>query len=425
VTAPLIGVIADDCTGAADVASLLAEQGLAVTVRFGHEPVDVPERPDAIVVGLKTRTAPVAEAVARSVAVADQLTRAGVGRLYFKYCSTFDSTDEGNIGPVADALADLHGVEGVVICPAYPAQGRTVEDGELRVHGIPLAQTAMGSHPLTPMTDSNVVRLLARQTPNLVGSIPRTTVAAGADALAVELDRQARARTRHVVVDAVTDAEIGSIAAAVRDAPLVTGGAALAAAIAAAARPEGEVAAAGARERPLAPSHDGSAVVLAGSCSEATRAQVAEMLGWAPGYRIPALPGEPGDVPDIDGIAAWAAPRLSNGPVLIHSCTDPTDVAEAQRRVGRAAASAAVESIFAETAVRLVEAGVRRLVIAGGETSGAVVEALPPSAYRVGRTIEPGVPWLHSTRDPGLALALKSGNFGSPDFFRAALDAAA
>ena len=412
-----IGVIADDCTGAADVASLFADEGLEVAVEFGEVTSPPPGDADALVIGLKTRTAPRADAVARSLVAAARLAAAGAQRLYFKYCSTFDSTETGNIGPVLDALTDHVGAAVVVVCPAYPAQGRTVQGRQLLVHGVPLAETSMAQHPLTPMRDSDVVRLLARQTSLPVGAIGGGIVRAGPAAVRAALADHAGAGRRYAVVDATTQGDIEAIAAAIVDAPLASGGAALAAALGTAAtqpRP-------GLRRAALP---DGPVAVLAGSCSEATLAQVTEMAAWA-STRVITADELADPAATVEAILGWSLARVLAGPILIQSTAAPAELAATQQRFGREGAAAAVETILGRVAAGLAANGVRRIVVAGGDTAGAVVEALRPATYRVAASIEPGIPWLVGEGDRPLAIALKSGNFGRPDLFRTAIGQAA
>ncbi len=414
--APLLGAIADDVTGATDLCNTLVRGGMRTVQTMGvARDVELPEV-DAVVVGLKSRTAPVAEAVAGSTEALAWLRELGASRFFFKVCSTFDSTAEGNIGPVADALLDALGSELTLVCPAFPANGRTVYQGHLFVGDRLLSESSMAHHPLTPMTDSDLVRVLGAQTSRPVGLVPLAVVRAGAEAIGRRLEELRRAGVAHAIADAVADDDLRALGAAGAELPLLTGGSGLALGLPESFRrlgllPERSPGAEAAPPR-------GPAVVLAGSCSAATREQVRRMAARFPAIRVDALDG------DLESLAAAATAALADGPVLVYSTAEPDEVARVQARLGAARAGDLVESALGELASRLVDAGARTLVVAGGETSGAVLRALGIRALAVGPEIAPGVPWMRSLGEPALALALKSGNFGGPDFFLEALEAA-
>jgi uncharacterized protein YgbK (DUF1537 family) len=427
---PVLGAVADDLTGATDLAGTWVRAGVPTVVHVGVPvaaavgALDVP----AVVVATRIRTAPVADAVATATAAAGALRVAGARRLLWKYCSTFDSTPAGNIGPVADALADLSadlagpaaGTGPVVACPAFPANGRTVYAGHLFVHGVPLAESPMADHPLTPMTDSDLVRWLGRQTPRAVGLVPYTTVAAGPGAVAARLAELAGAGMGHAVTDALDESHLAVLAEALADAVLVGGGSAIGGALAPVWRRRGLL---GAPVVSLPPPLDAPGAVVAGSCSTATRAQVD--AARAAGLTVVAV--DPHALAADDGEAARLADRAVSAigprPVVVTASAPPAAVAAAQAALGVARAAALVEGALAGAAAALVEAGVRRLVVAGGETSGAVVAALGRRSLHIGPELAPGVPIAWSTGEPPLVLALKSGNFGGPDFFVTALAA--
>ncbi|HEY3184288.1 MAG TPA: 3-oxo-tetronate kinase [Gaiellaceae bacterium] len=397
--APLIGAIADDVTGATDLCSVLAAEGMRTVQTIGvAREVELPEV-DAIVVALKSRTAPVAEAVAASTDALAWLRELGAEQILFKVCSTFDSTPEGNIGPVADALSDAVGADVVVVTPAYPTNGRTVYQGHLFVGDRLLSESSMAHHPLTPMTDSDLVRFLGRQTERRVGLVPLSVVRAGREAIRSRLDEL---RVSYAIADAVEDDDLRAIGAACAGLPLVVGGAGIALGL-----PANFGVSPHAVEAETPP--PGPAVVLAGSCSTATQEQVRRMAERYQAIKV-----------DVDTSVDALPIDLSNGPVLVYSTAPPEELAHAQERVGSAER---IETLLGELAQRFVAAGARRLIVAGGETSGAVVQALGVRALAVGREIAPGVPWMTSLGDPPLALALKSGNFGGPDFFLEALAA--
>jgi uncharacterized protein YgbK (DUF1537 family) len=410
----LLGCIADDLTGATDLGGTLVREGWRVALTVGV-PDAAPRAGDvdAVVVALKSRSMPSAEAVAMSVAALDALLAAGAERIYFKYASTFDSTAAGNIGPVTDALADRLDASLVVACPAFPENARTVVDGTLLVGGVPLADSPMRTHPLNPMTESSVVRLLQAQTPRPVGLVDRQVVARGPSAIRDRLQELRDEGIRHAVADAAVTADLDAIAAAVRDAVLVTGASALAGAL---VRQNRERVGMRGRARRGGERWTRSAVI-AGSASDATRAQVAAVRQTAPAHEIAA--SEAIRDPDLpDTVVAWAAERLADGPVVIAAAPPEAVVAP---EAGRA-----IERVLGEVARGLVAAGVRRLVVAGGETSGAVIEALGIHELDVGPEMDPGVPVVTAAAvagRPELRLALKSGNFGSVDFFERALRA--
>jgi uncharacterized protein YgbK (DUF1537 family) len=419
----LIGVIADDFTGASDIANTLAKglpgQGGLVTAQYMGVPrgAAAPEV-EAGVVSLKSRSVPVQDAVAASLEALQWLRAQGCRQVVFKYCSTFDSTPEGNIGPVAEALADALGVKGVVACPAFPAMGRTVYQGHLFVGDVLLSESGMQNHPLTPMTDADIRRWLSLQTASGVGHVPAPIVGESAEAIDAALGVCAERGVTLAIVDAVTDDDLVRIGRACADAPLVTGGSGIALGL-----PANFIAAGlaeGGRNR-----FDGVAgpeAILAGSCSGMTRSQVD-----AHTRRHPALAVAVEDVMDgrtsSDDLVAFIEANHGDAP-LVYSSAAPEEVAAAQARYGREAVSGRLEGLFAETVERLVDGGVSRVVVAGGETSGAVAQALDLGGLTIGPEISPGVPVLVSdTR--GVALALKSGNFGGEDFFEEALAAMA
>ncbi|MSU88783.1 hypothetical protein GE300_03995 [Rhodobacteraceae bacterium 2CG4] len=415
----VLGCIADDFTGATDLAGLLARSGVRVSLRMGV-PDGPPSDTAAVeVIALKCRTAPVAEAVAETRRALSWLQAAGARRFFWKYCSTFDSTAKGNIGPVAEALmADL-GAEQTIYCPAFPENGRSIFMGNLFVGRQPLAESPMKDHPLTPMRDSNLMRLLAPQVTRPVGLADRLTVAQGAEALKAELDRLAGEGVAHVVVDAVADEDLSTIAQACRDMGLMTGGSAVAAPLPALWLADGTLSADA--KAASVPDLDAGAVVLSGSCSAMTRAQVADYTGRGrPAFRLDPLALEAeGPQAALD----WLAAQDLGGAPLLYATAEPEDVRAAQDKLGTARAGEIVERALARLAVAAREQGARRFVVAGGETSGAVTQALAVTRLDIGREIAPGVPWCFA--DSGgkqIAITLKSGNFGAQDFFAGALD---
>jgi uncharacterized protein YgbK (DUF1537 family) len=416
--AVLLGAIADDFTGATDLANTLVRQGMR-TVQL----IDVPRDPppldgvDAVVVALKSRTIAAERAVAQSLAALDWLKAAGARQILFKYCSTFDSTADGNIGPVGEALMAALGTDFTIYCPAFPENGRTIFKGYLFVGDGLLSESGMRDHPLTPMRDANLVRVLAAQTTRPVGLVPLAAVLEGPAAIRAVFERLRRSGTAHAVVDAATDADLHRLGEAAADLPLITGGSGVALGLPANFRRRGLLPDRG-DTAAVASDLRGSAAVLSGSCSVATLAQNAYMRARRPHFQLDPLALAAGDA-QIGEALDWAAGQLGPEPVLISASAAPDAVRAAQDKLGRDRAGAVVEAALAHIARGLVERGVRRLVVAGGESSGAVVQALGVTALAIGRQIDPGVPWTIASGGggPPLALALKSGNFGGEDFF--------
>ncbi|MGE0255368.1 MAG: 3-oxo-tetronate kinase [Alphaproteobacteria bacterium] len=407
----LLGCVGDDFTGSTDLANTLVKQGMSTVQLIGVPDASTP-LPDtaAIVVALKSRTIAAKDAVAQSLAALDWLRGHGARQFFFKYCSTFDSTDEGNIGPVAEAMLARLGAAFTIACPAFPTTGRTIYQGHLFVNGVLLSDSPMRNHPLTPMTDADLVRVLGRQTKGKVGLVPATAVMAGEGAIRDGFARLEGDGRAFAVVDAITDAHLFDIGHACRDLALVTGGSGVAIGLPDNFRAAGLLASGTAAATPTV---TGSEAVIAGSCSRATLGQIAHMQREYPAFRL-----DPFAVADGKDVAAealaWAKDKTRP---LFYSSDEPEAVRAAQDRHGRMEIGSALEAVQAKIARGLVAAGVRRLIVAGGETSGAVVEALGVKALRIGPEIDPGVPWCEALGEPALALALKSGNFGAEDFF--------
>jgi uncharacterized protein YgbK (DUF1537 family) len=411
---PLLGCIGDDFTGSTDLANTLVRHGMRSVQLIGVPRQAKQTDADAVVIALKSRSIPAHDAVAQSLQALNWLQTAGCRQFFFKYCSTFDSTDAGNIGPVADALLNALGADFTLACPGFPENGRSVYQGHLFVGDKLLNESGMEHHPLTPMTDANLVRVLARQVKAKVGLVPHETVAQGASAIADAFQRLRSDGVRFAIVDAIAEVDLHAIGEAAVDLPLLTGGSGVAIGLPENFRRRGLLQASGTAD--ALPKVDGLSAVLSGSCSLATQGQVQEMRKTHDGFRIDLLAHASGSN-QIDAALAWALPKLTTGPVLLYT-TDAPDVVKAiQTKLGRDKAGTLGEEVLAQIAVRLVDAGVRRLVVAGGETSGAVVNALGITGLRIGPQIDPGVPWTASLNRPVLALALKSGNFGTPDFF--------
>lgn len=417
--APILGCIADDFTGATDLANMLVRGGLRTVQLLGvPEAGDPVPDVDAVVVALKSRTIAPAEAVSQSLATLSWLQAAGARQFFFKYCSTFDSTDEGNIGPVTDALMDALGAEFTIACPAFPETGRTIFKGHLFVGDQLLSDTHMRHHPLTPMTDSNLVAVLGRQTKRAVGLIQHSEIERGVAAIRDAIEVLKTDGKPIAIVDAVDDGQLFTVGQALKDLQLITGGSGIALGLPENYRKAGLVGENKAADR--VPSVEGPAMVLSGSCSAATLGQVAEFA-----KTHPTLPLDPLEIAEdpaaVDRAIAWAKSNLNAGPALIHASAPPDSVKAVQEKLGRNEAGELVERAMARIAEALVDGGVRRLVVAGGETSGAVVGALGVKGLLIGAQIDPGVPGTVTMGERPMALALKSGNFGAPDFFEKAL----
>ncbi|MDM0091049.1 MULTISPECIES: 3-oxo-tetronate kinase [unclassified Variovorax] len=414
-----LGCIADDFTGATDLANNLVRAGMRVVQVIG-----VPEGPlavevDAVVVALKSRTIPAQQAIDQSLAALRWLQAQGAQQIYFKYCSTFDSTAAGNIGPVTEALMDALDTAFTIATPAFPDNGRTVFKGHLFVGELLLSDSGMKDHPLTPMTDANLVRVMQAQTRRKVGLIDHRTVAQG-DAAIRERIAVLRAEDVGVaIVDAVTNDDLLRLGPALAGMPLVTAGSGVAIGLPA---NFGLAPSAGASALPPA---GGLRAVVSGSCSLATNAQVKHFIdGGGPAFAIDPLRLMAGD-DVVTQALAWAAPLLAQGPVLVYSTAEPSAVKAVQAKLGVDEAGAMVERALAAIARGLVaQHGVRQLLVAGGETSGACVQALGIAQLQIGAQIDPGVPWCHALAEAApLHIALKSGNFGSADFFTKAFKA--
>ena len=420
----LLGCVADDLTGATDLALVLSANGMRTVLVLDPPPPGSPG-PDAeaVVVALKTRTVRPEKAVRQSMEAAEWLLGCGAERIFFKYCSTFDSTESGNIGPVAEALADRLAPDLTLFCPSFPANGRTVYQGHLFVEGRLLSESSLANHPLTPMTDPCLERVLQKQCrDSKVGLIALETVEQGTGAILAAMEGLQADGCRFAITDALDEGHLLSIADAGAAQPLLTGGSAVAAGLPAVYRLEGKL-----REEPTPVALDtvpGTVAILSGSCSEASRRQVSAMAQRCRSVEIDALALSRGEI-DTDTLLAQAGDVNGPDAVIFYSTTSPENVSVVQQTLGRRQSGQLVEDTMAELAAALVERGVRKLIVAGGETSGAVARKLGLTQLRVGPEIDPGVPWMQNLGEPQLLLAFKSGNFGTDDFFIKAVEMAA
>jgi 3-dehydrotetronate 4-kinase len=422
-TKPLLGCIADDFTGATDLANNLVRAGMRTVQTIGV-PTDLNASidADAIVIALKSRTIAADEAVAQSLAALRWLQNQGVQQIYFKYCSTFDSTAQGNIGPVTDAVLDaLHGRDRgfTIACPAFPENLRTVFKGHLFVGDVLLSDSGMRDHPLTPMRDANLMRVMQAQTRRQVGLVAHDVVARGAEAIRTRFAALQADGVGVAVVDAISNADLMLIGQALADMKLVTAGSGVAMGLPQNWQGDGRLKHEAATD--ALPPASGHRAIVSGSCSVATHAQVLDFKqrgGQAFAVDPMALAS---GVNVVSTALTWAQPKLKDGPVLIYATAEPAAVLSVQTQLGVARAGEIVEQALSQIAVGLIKLGVRQLLVAGGETSGAVVQALGVQRMTIGVQIDPGVPWtgVLSLACPGedLHMALKSGNFGSTDFF--------
>jgi len=421
--AVLLGCIADDFTGGTDLAGMLVKAGMKTIQLIGVPTGPAPEDVDAVVIALKSRTNPAPEAIQESLAALEWLKAQGCQQFYFKYCSTFDSTSKGNIGPVAEALMQALNINFTIACPAFPANKRSIYKGHLFVGDELLSESGMRNHPLTPMTDSNLVRVLQQQVSAKVGLTDYSVVKGGLGVIQKRFADLQKEGYQFSIVDALSDIDLHSIGAACADLALVTGGSGIALGLPENFRKRGLLKTSADADK-LGDVH-GLKAVISGSCSLATQEQVRLMKAKSPAYHLDPL-ALADDKNVVQEALEWAAQHIASGPILIYATSTTEEVMNIQERLGIERAGAMVEDALAGIASGLVEAGVTQLIVAGGETSGAVVKALGITGLRVGPEIAPGVPWtkaiFEDSKAQPLILALKSGNFGAAQFFNEAWD---
>lgn len=411
----VLGCIADDFTGATDLANNLVRAGMRVVQAIGVPATPLDADVDAVVVALKSRTIAPTEAIAQSLDALRWLQAQGAQQIYFKYCSTFDSTPQGNIGPVTEALMDALQCDFTIATPAFPDNKRTVFKGYLFAGDVLLNESGMQNHPLTPMTDANLVRVLQAQCTRKVGLVDHTVVARGDAAITERIAQLKSEGVSIAIVDAVSNDDLLRLGPALAKMPLVTAGSGVAIGLPAnfGLSPSSQASA--------LPAASGLRAIVSGSCSLATNRQVLDFIqrGGA------ALAIDPLRIAAGVNVAAealaWAAPLVAKQPVLVYSTAEAGAVRSVQGKLGVEEAGAMVERTIAAIARGLVDKGVRQLVVAGGETSGACVQALGIAQMQIGPQIDPGVPWCHARAEAaqgaGAHIALKSGNFGGDDFF--------
>lgn len=415
-----LGCIADDFTGATDLANMLVKGGLKTIQLLGNpSKEDVVPSVDAVIIALKTRTIPVEEAIEQSLQALNWLKNAGAKQFFFKYCSTFDSTDEGNIGPVIDALMEALETQFTIACPAFPETERTIFKGHLFVGDKLLSDSPMKDHPLTPMTDSNLVSTLSRQTSQKVGLVEYKDILAGPSAIRKAFDQLQKEDVAIAVTDVLNDEHLYFLGEAVKDFKLITGGSGIALGLPSQFKSRNNH-----QEETRAhslPKVLGKEIVLSGSCSEMTLAQVDEFS-----KRYSTLKLNPIELAENNSALAnavnWVIQAKVEEPILVYASAPPDAVKQAQKKLGRDLASSTIENALAKIALAAVQDGFRRIVVAGGETAGAVVSNLGIKGIMIGEQIDPGVPTTVSIGDPSIGLVLKSGNFGSANFFEKAFE---
>ncbi len=407
----LLGCIGDDFTGSSDLANTLAKQGMRTVLYSGVPTHASDDTVEAGVVALKSRSNAPEDAIKQSLQALEWLRAQGCRQFFFKYCSTFDSTVEGNIGPVAEALAAALNASKVIVCPAFPGTGRSIYQGHLFVNDQLLNESGMQNHPITPMTDADLRRVMQAQCKARVGHVAHTDVASGAQRIREKLAEQEKSGHLFMVVDAINDDDLLEIGKALSDVTLITGGSGVALGLPANFVASGDIS----QSRNGWAGQAGPVAALSGSCSIATRNQIEVHAKNHPTYQLNADEVISG-AQSIESVVGWVLAQA--GIPLVYSSADPDDVAKTQAKHSQAVASESLETFFAQLAQQLVGAGVTKLISAGGETSGAVVEGLNLTALDIGPEIDPGVPALRASKD--LVIALKSGNFGAPDFFEKA-----
>ena len=412
-----LGIIADDFTGATDIAGFLAANGIITVQTNGVSSLNLEETVETIVVSLKTRSCPSQDAIEESLRALSWLKEQGCTQFYFKYCSTFDSTAHGNIGPVTDALMKALGCDVTIICPALPVNGRTVYKGYLFVNDTLLNESGMRHHPVTPMHDAKLSRLIETQSTGKAYEIHVESVERGSSHIKSHIDEARSNGYSYVIVDALKQKHLDTIASATKNLVLVTGGSGLAESMAKSAKKSSLD-----KERAIAKGKPklSKSIILSGSCSQTTNLQVYAYKEIAPSisFKIDAFSQDNNRY--VADIAAWVVSNMSHHYAPLVYATKSPEMVEALRvQYPQIDIGKEVEHFFAELSVALYNAGIRNYIIAGGETSGAVAQRLGIEAFLIGPQIDPGVPWVRAV-NKDIHLALKSGNFGSVDFFRKA-----
>jgi 3-dehydrotetronate 4-kinase len=402
----LLGVIADDFTGASDIANTLVKEGMKVTQYVGVPSQQSLETCECGVVSLKSRTIPAQEAIKQSLEALEWLLQQGCVQIVFKYCSTFDSTAEGNIGPVAEALLARLGETKTVFCPAFPENNRSIYQGHLFVGDVLLNASGMENHPLTPMKNADLRAVLHAQSRLKVGHIAYKTIAKGA----IDIKKALKENEASLfILDAITNQDLREIGKAVKEFKLITGGSGIAIGLPANFNIQP-------KSPPFMPIK-GAGFVISGSCSLASQKQVEIYAQTHPSLLLKAENMMSGEM-SVAKAVAFLSENINASP-LLYSTLSPNEVKKAQETYEKDVIAQKFEHFFGEVASVMVLRGVKRIVVGGGETSGAVVQALNVKSFEIGVEIAAGVPAL--TTEKGLKIALKSGNFGQDDFYERAL----
>ena len=417
-----LGIIGDDFTGSSDIANNLKKSGMQVSMYAGI-PTLLPseikkELTDAAVIALKTRTIPIEEAISESLKALSWLKDCGCEQFIFKYCSTFDSTKKGNIGPVTDAIMKELNTDFTIACPSFPDAGRTVYFGHMFVNGKPLNESGMENHPLTPMTDHNLVRWLNYQTKDNVGLIDFQTISKGANSVKERIQTLKTDGYKYAIVDTIKNDDFDIICNGVKDLPFLTGGSGIALGLPKIYKDRGLLSASNFE----IPKNNSNAIILSGSCSVATINQINIYKENNPSLYV--SPDEVINNEDlVEKVFSWIKDNETLSP-LIYSSSDTKTVTEKQKQYGQEILANKIENFFELLSKKLVKDNFGTFISAGGETSGAVIKGLGVQELKIGEEISHGVPALwspHSNGNKPISVTLKSGNFGQTDFFERAL----
>ncbi len=412
-----LGVIADDLTGGMMIASLLEREGVPCPLVTSAEALDnLSDDAEAVVIGRKIRLIPAADAAADAQHSAEGLLAKDTKRIYYKYCATFDSTDQGNIGPIGEALMETTKTDRVTFCPAFPEYSVTIFQGRMFLGGIMLGESGKRFDPVTPMTNSNLVEVLQAQSKKKVGLIPHSQLAAGKDSCNTYIDKQVADGTNLFIIDAVDGDDTTRIAELTTDWPLTTGADAMPMFLARTwLKNQGEV-----EQRTLLPPSPGYEAVVAGSCAVNTQRQVTHFEKHHPVFREDLLKASE-DSNYIDKIEDWAKENIKDGPVCVSTSADVEGVKRSQAKLGRDAAAALADDINGRSAAMLKELGVRKLVSVGGETSGQVFNSLGIEQVQVSSFDNLSGGYCHEAGPDPMSLVLKAGGLGNEEFFFTAL----
>jgi len=409
--------LADDITGGMELAAVLAGQG--VDCSFVTNPDRVQLNREAVVIAQKTRTCAPRDALRMTACGLRAAMRANAAQIFFKYCATFDSTAKGNIGPCADFIARELGVDFTLFVPSFPEAERYVFQGHLFVQDRLVSESPKRFDPLTPMTDPDLVRVLQAQTAVVVGRLPLSILHRGPAAAEVHLTALRHDGVGYAIADAISNDDLAALAELTAEWRFMTGNSTIAGFYPPIWRRQGLIPPD--RGPPSLPPIDGPAVVLAGSCADRTLEQLVAFEHHRPVIRIDPLEAAQRDL--VPELFAQVQARLADGPIAIASSARPADVKNVQDKLGVTGAAATIEDLLGRLASQLRRAGVRRFLVAGGETSGAILDHLGIESMQVGRYEAAGVGRAVSEQENPIALCLKSGKLGPVDMFLPTLEA--